>query len=53
MKKEFFTGYLANKAQSDIKIPDGVQDRMKYELALPTYINEWARIVREQQYVQI
>lgn len=51
MKKEFFTGYLANKAQSDIKIPDGVQDRMKYELALPTYINEWARIVREQQYV--
>ena len=51
MKKDFFTGYLANKAQLDIKIPDGVQDRMKYELMLPTYINEWARIVREQQYV--
>lgn len=51
MTKDFFTGYLAKKADKDTQIPDGVEQRMKYELMLPTYINEWARIVREQQYV--
>ena len=51
MKKEFFTGYLSNKAKHDTEIPDGVQQRTEYERMLPTYVNEWARIVREQQAV--
>lgn len=51
MKKEFFAGYLKNKADNDTLIPDGVEQRMEYERKLPIYVNEWARIVREQQYV--
>lgn len=51
MKKDFFTGYLYNKAKHDTEIPDGTQLRMEYERMLPTYVNEWARIVREQQAV--
>lgn len=51
MKREFFTGYLAKKADKDTTIPDGLSERMNYERMIPTYINEWARIVREQQWV--
>lgn len=51
MKKDFYEGYIKNKADRDIVIPEGLSDRMNYELKLPILVNEWSRLVSEQQMV--
>ena len=48
MKLSLFN-LLEQKAATETAIPDGLAERTKYERMLPTYMNEWSKIVREQQ----
>lgn len=48
MKLSLFN-LLEQKAATETAIPDGIAERIKYERMLPTYMNEWSKIVREQQ----
>ena len=48
MKLSLFN-LLEHKAATETAIPDGLAERTKYERMLPTYMNEWSKIVREQQ----
>lgn len=48
MKLSLFN-LLEQKAATETAIPDGIAERTKYERMLPTYMNEWSKIVREQQ----
>ena len=40
---------LEKKASNETAIPEGLAERTTYERMLPTYMNEWSNIVREQQ----
>lgn len=34
-----------------LRFLNGLAERTEYERMIPTYVNEWARIVREQQWI--
>lgn len=48
MKLSLFN-LLEQNAATETAIPDGLAERTKYERMLPTYMNKWSKIVREQQ----
>lgn len=49
MKSDVFKNVIVKKAENETPIPSGLQERTEYERMLPTYVQQWARIVSEQQ----